>query len=74
MTKFLIMGVALNFFNKNVKNDKNIVCGVDISDNFIKECKRLKKKLNLKNFLPSAISPARYHLKIILLIKYYYFM
>ena len=56
--KILDYGCGPGTFSiKMSKMTKNIVCGVDISENFINECGRLKKKLNLKNFMPSAISP-----------------
>ena len=55
--KILDYGCGPGTFSiKMSKITKNNVYGVDISENFIDECMRLKKKFNLKNFIPSCIN------------------
>lgn len=56
--KILDYGCGPGTFSiKMSKMTNDIVYGVDISENFIDECFRLKNKLNLDNFRPSFIEP-----------------
>tara|TARA_B110000483_G_scaffold122451_1_gene147596 strand:+ start:203 stop:937 length:735 start_codon:yes stop_codon:yes gene_type:complete len=54
--KILDYGCGPGTFSVKLSNmTKGNVYGVDISKNFIDECERLKKKLDIKNFIPRFI-------------------